>query len=148
MAVTQSKQAGSLTIDKGTLAQPYIGVVPLIDGSVAVANLAAAATLMPTPTSAVYLTGFDVTGSGASAKNPVVVSVVGLLGGTRYYAYMFDSPINAINVPLSLRFNPPLQGAGLGVPVVVNCPASGNGGLINVVNAYGFASTLPVPAPI
>jgi hypothetical protein len=147
MAVTQSKQAGTIAIGKGTLAQPYIGVIPLIDGSLAVANLAAAATLTPTSTSVVYLTGFDVTGSGASAKNPVAISVNGLLGGPRYYAYMFDSPVNAINVPLSLRFDPPLQGAGIGIPVVVSCPPSGSGGIINVVNAYGYAST-PSPIPV
>lgn len=147
MAVAQSKQAGNITIGKGTLAQPYIGVIPLVASTGPVANAPNVATLTPTPTSVAFLCGFSVTGTGASAKNPVVVTVNGLLGGQmRYYAYMFESPVNAINTPLVMRFDPPLPGEGPGMPITITCPASGSGGLINCVNANGFAST-PVKDP-
>ena len=34
-----------------------------------------------------------------------------------------------------------LPGNGPGVPIVITCPSSGSGGIINSVNAHGFAST-------
>lgn len=149
MAVRQSKSGETVTIGKMTLAQPYLGVIPLLSGSGAVANQPASAQLLPTPTSCAYLSSFSVTGTGATAANAVVVAVNGLMGGaTRTYAYCFSAGINAPNQPLILRFDPPLQGDGLGAPITITCPSSGAGGLINCVNAHGYASTLPVPASI
>jgi len=61
--------------------------VPLIAGSGNVAAASAVATLTGTASTTVYIAGFEVTGSGATAGLPVTVTVAGLLGGTRHYTY-------------------------------------------------------------
>lgn len=114
------------------------GVTPLIAGSGNVANASAAATLTGTATTTVYLAGFEITGSGATAALPVTVTVGGLLGGTRSYTYSFASGVLVGNLPLIVDFDPPLPASAINTAIVVTCPASGAGGTNNTVVAHGF----------
>ena len=149
MAVVTSLQAGSnIEINKGTIAQPYIGVTPLVSGSGNQPNAIATATLTPSATTCAYLCGMIVTGSGAGAKTNVLVTVSGLLGGTRSFVYGFDTPATSINQPLNFNFNPPLPAAAINTPIVVTVPAGGVGNLNSMVTIYGFASTMPQIASI
>lgn len=144
MAVTISQQAGSnIEVSKATLAQPYLGVRPLCTGSGNQPNAPAIATLTPTATTIAYLCGLIATGSGATSAKPVVVTVDGLLGGTRSFCYGFTQPIAAVNTPLILNFDPPLSAADINTPIVVTVPAGGAGNLNSMVTAYGFYSTMP-----
>lgn len=111
---------------------------PLIAGSGNVANASAVATLTGTATTTVYLTGFEVTGSGATAGLPVTVTVAGLLGGTRSYTYVFAVGALVANQSLIVDFQTPLPASAVNTAIVVTCPASGAGGTNNTVVAHGF----------
>lgn len=118
---------------------PYpAGAVPLIAGSGNVAAAAAVATLTGTATTTVYLSGFQITGAGATAGAAVTVTVAGLLGGTRSWTYVFATGVAVANTPLIVSFDPPLPAAAVNTAIVVTCPASGAGGTNNTANAYGY----------
>jgi hypothetical protein len=120
-------------------AAPYqINQIPLAAGSGNVANASAAATLTGTATTTVYISGFEVTGAGATVGLPVTVTVAGLLGGTRSYTYTFTAGALLPNTPLVVSFVPPLPASAANTPVVVTCPASGTGGTNNTVVAHGY----------
>lgn len=136
VTVTGIDKPVTLTRDVGS---PYQeGATPLVAGSGNVANASAAATLTGTATTTVYIAGFEVTGSGATAGLPVTVTVAGLLGGTRSYTYSFAAGALLANQPLIVPFFPPLPAAAINTAIVVTCPASGLAGTNNTVVAHGF----------
>lgn len=119
--------------------KPYsAGAVALIAGSGNKANASAAATLTGTATTTVYITGFEVTGTGATAGLPVTVTVAGLLGGTQSYTYAFAVGALVSNTPLIVEFPMPLPASAINTAIVVTCPASGTGGTNNTVVAHGY----------
>lgn len=119
------------------LVMPY-GATALIAGSGNVANASAAATLTGTATTTVYISGFEITGAGATAGLPVTVTVAGLLGGTRSYTYTYAAGVLVANQPLVVTYFPPLPASAVNTAIVVTCPASGAGGTNNTVVAHGF----------
>ena len=119
------------------LAFPY-GAQPLNASSGNVANAAATATLNAVANKTAYLTGFEVTGSGATAALPVSVTITGLLGGTLTYTYVAAAGALAANAPLIVEFNPPLPASAQNTNIVVSCPALGAGNTNNSVNVHGF----------
>ncbi len=114
------------------------GLTALINSSGNKANASAAATLTPSATTTAYLSGFEVTGSGATAALPVSVTVTGILGGTLTYTYNFSAGALVGNTPLVVAFDPPLPASAINTAIVVTCPASGAGGTNNTVVAHGF----------
>ena len=116
------------------------GLTELIAGSGNVANASAVATLTPAAGKTAYITGFEVTGSGATTPLPVTVTVVGLLGGTRHYTYTFIAGVLIANTPLIVEFTRPLPASAVDIAIVVTCPASGAGGTNNTVVAHGFSA--------
>jgi hypothetical protein len=146
---------GNLTITQaviavnpdGTLAgsaapvQPYpTGQTPIVAASGNVANASAAATLTPGATVKAYITGFEVTATGATLGLPVTVTVVGILGGT--LTYIFAAPAGALLIatPLIVEFNPPLPASAINTGIVVTCPALGTGNTNAAVVAHGFSA--------
>lgn len=114
------------------------GVTALIAGSGNVANAAAAATLAAAAGETTYIAGFEVCGSGATAGLPVIVTVAGLLGGTRSYIYTFAAGVLVGNNPLVVSFTPPLPASAANTTIVVTCPAGGIGNTHNAVVAHGY----------
>jgi hypothetical protein len=110
----------------------------IIAGSGNVANASAVATLTPSTTTTAFITGFEVTGSGATAGLPVTVTVAGLLGGTKSYTYAFAVGALLPNQPLVVQFAPPLPASAVNTAIVVTCPASGAGGTNNTVVSHGY----------
>lgn len=116
---------------------PYSeGVTPLIAGSGNVANASAAATLTPTATTTAHISGFEVTGAGSTGA--LVVTVAGLLGGTRHYTYTFPAGATVACTPLLVKFDQPLPASAVNTAIVVTCPAGGAGNTNNTVVAHGF----------
>lgn len=102
------------------------------------ANAIATATIPAVAAKTNYITGFDVTGSGATAALPAVVTVSGLLGGSITYTYNFAAGALVGNTPLIVRFPHPIAASATNTAISVACGASGTGGTNNVVNAYGY----------
>lgn len=129
----------SATAPLATTWSPYPSAsTPLAAGSGNVANASAAATLTPSAITTAYISGFEVTGAGATAGLPVIVTVAGLLGGTRSYIYTAAVGALVPNSPLLVSFNPPLPASAINTAIVVTCPALGAGNTNNAVVAHGY----------
>ena len=148
MAQTKAVQSstGQIEVIKATMAQPYLGVIPLATGSGNCPNGLAMVHLTPTQNSTAYLCGFIVTGSGSVGGSIVLVTIEGLLGGTRSFCYGFEAGVNKVNTPLAFNFNPPLPGVAPGAQILLTVPAGGSGNLNSMATIYGFAA-LAAPIP-
>lgn len=111
-------------------------VISASSGNVAAA--VAAATLPAVAGKTNFLTGFTVTGAGATAGLPVLVTITGVLGGTQTYVYCAAAGVLVANVPLVIQFPYPLQATGTNVAIVVSCPSLGSGNTNNTTVAYGY----------
>lgn len=115
-----------------------VGATPLIAGSGNKANASAAATLTPSATTTAYISGFEITASGATTGLAVTVTVAGLLGGTQSFTFVFPAGVLVSAQPLLVPFFPPLPAAAVNTPIVVTLPASGAGGTNATVTAHGY----------
>jgi hypothetical protein len=104
-------------------------------GNVAAAT--AAATLAAVTGALNYLSGFSVSGAGATGALVVSVTVTGLEAGTLTFTYTAVAGVTLANTPLFVEFNPPLPASGEGVAIVVSCPTLGAGNTNNTTNAWG-----------
>lgn len=120
------------------------GITPIPGSSQLAATSGNAAAAIATATLAAaagkttYLTGFDITGSGATAGLPVVVTIANLLTGALTYTYTAAVGVLVANVPLSIRFPVPIPANAVNTAITVTCPSLGAGNTNNVVNAFGF----------
>lgn len=128
---------GNLRTVGGGVGTPT-GATYVSAGSGNIANNAAVATLPAVASKTNYLSGFQITGAGATAGAVVSVTVTGLLGGTRTYTYTFATGAAVGNTPLIVYFDPPIPASAINTAIVVSCPASGAGGTNNTCNAQGF----------
>lgn len=85
-----------------------------------------------------FLTGFDVTGSGATAGSVVDVTVAGLTGATLHYALVVPAGAGVACQPLSVSFVPPFPASGPNTAITVSCPSLGAGSTNSAVNVRGF----------
>jgi hypothetical protein len=121
------------TGDTGKRATPVAASSGNVAAAVAAAAIAAGGANVMS-----YLSGFEVTGSGATAGLPVTVTVTGTLGGTLSYTYTAAVGVLVGNNPLVVEFNPPLQASGLNTAITVSCPSLGAGNTNNTVNVHGY----------
>lgn len=103
-----------------------------------VAAGAAVATLPAHTSKVTYISGFTITGAGATAGLPVLVTVAGLAGGTISFVYSAAAGVLVGNNPLVVNFPDPLPGSAVNTAIVVTCPSLGAGNTHNIVTAYGF----------
>lgn len=116
------------------------GATPLQSSSGNVAAAAATATLTSAAGRLAYISGFDFSGLGATGASVVLLTIVGLLGGTRTYIINVPAGVTlaAAPYPLVVEFNPPLQASAANTNIVVSCPSLGVGNTNSVVNAQGY----------
>jgi hypothetical protein len=102
------------------------------------ANASAVATIPAVTGRTNYLTGLDITATGATAGSVVLATITGVLGGTR--TMVFAAPTGALLTasPLVLSFPGPLQASAANTAIVVTLPALGAGNTNAAVNAQGF----------
>jgi hypothetical protein len=84
-----------------------------------------------------YLTGFSVTGLGATSATTISVTITGL---TNTLTFVIAIPAGATTAitPLLVFFNTPLQSSATGTAITVNVPSFGTGNTSAQVNAWGF----------
>ena len=112
--------------------------VPITASSGNQANATAAATLAAQAGKTTYITGFEVTGTGATGVLVVTVTVTNTVSGTLSYTYVFVAGVTTANTPLIVQFSKAIPASAANTTIVVSCPASGLGGTNNVVNAHGY----------
>jgi hypothetical protein len=114
------------------------GASPITATSGNVANAVATATLAAASGKTTYITGFELTGSGALVGLPVIVTVTNLISGTMSYIYCALAGVLVGNVPLIVQFSDAIPANAANTSIVVSCPALGLGNTNNVVNAHGY----------
>ena len=117
---------------------PAGGVALTTQSSGNVANASAIATLTGVAAKTTYITGFQVTGAGATAPAVVNVTITGLLGGTATHTYSAATGATTANTPIIVSFVPPMPASAVNTSIVVTCPALGAGNTNNTVVATGY----------
>lgn len=140
-------QSGFYTRDDGAAPWAYDGTTMVYQGygpvssfsSGNVANATAAATIPATASRLSYITGFEVTGAGATVGSVVSLTITGLLGGTATYSVAAPTGATVGLTPLTIEFNPPLPASAVNTAIVVSLPALGAGNTNAAVVAHGFS---------
>jgi hypothetical protein len=126
------------------LALPYpvssagADATPVTATSGNVANAVATATIPAVAGKTAYISGFTISGAGATAAAIVNPTVTGVISGTKTYTYGAVAGVAAMNAPLDVQFCPPIPASAVNQAIAVACPALGAGNTNNTVNAYGF----------
>lgn len=74
-----------------------------------------------------YLTGFEITGGGATAASVIAVTVTGILGGTMNYNIPVPAGATLGIQPLLVTFWPPLPASAVNTAITLNVPSFGAG---------------------
>ncbi|MDB5957694.1 hypothetical protein [Ramlibacter sp.] len=111
---------------------------PVHAASGSVAASATTATLPGAAGKTTYITGFEVTGAGATAASVIAITVTGLLGGTETYIMAIPAGAAVGATPLSVQFAVPVPASAVNTSVVVNVPSFGAGNTNAAVVAHGF----------
>lgn len=111
---------------------------PVAAASANLAATAGSATLAGAPGKTTYITGFQVTGSGATAASVISITVTGVLGGTITYAYAVPAGATLEGPILTIEFTKPIPASGPNTAIVVNLPSMGAGNTNAAVSAQGY----------
>lgn len=112
---------------------------PCCATSGAVANATAAAVLGGATGEWTYITGFEITGGGATSAALVTATVATLIGNTTLsYSVAAVAGAALPNPNLIVTFDPPLRANAISTAITVSCPALGAGNTKNCVTAHGF----------
>lgn len=114
------------------------GATPVTANSANQANANAVATLPGVAAKTTYITGFQLTASGATAGLAVTATVAGVLGGTMNYTFTFPAGVAVGATPLTVAFPTPIPASAANTAIVVTLPASGAGGTNATAAAQGF----------
>lgn len=118
---------------------PYpSGATPVNGFSGNVANANAVATLANAASKTTYITGFEITASGATTGLPVTVTVVGTITGTLSYTFVAPAGVLVAAEPLVVEFPYPIPASTTNTAIVVTCPALGAGNTNATAVAHGF----------
>lgn len=115
----------------------YTSSQPISASSGNVAAAAANATLTSAAGRMVYITGFTITGAGATAGSIIAVTITGVVGGTQTYNLVVPAGAT-LPVSLSVSFPWPLAATGMNTNIVVNVPSFGAGNTNAATVVYGM----------
>lgn len=113
-------------------------VTPSAHSSGNVAAATATATLPAVSAKTTYISGFTVTGAGATAGSVILVTVTGLAAGTLTYVLVIPTGVTTEVRPLNVVFPTPLPGSAVNTAIVVSAPSFGAGNTNAAVTAHGF----------
>lgn len=103
-----------------------------------VAAATATATLTAPTGKLAYISGFIITGLGATTGIAVNVTVTGLLGGTQTYPVTVPTGVGVAITPLVVSFNMPVPASAVSTNIVVSMPTFGAGNTNANITAYGY----------
>ena len=116
----------------------YTESTPITASSGNVAAATATATLSSKPGCTVYLTGFEVTGAGATGASVISVTVTGTIGGTMTYILAIPAGVTTSITPLIVEFSMPIAASNVNTNIVVSAPSFGAGNTNAAVVAHGY----------
>ena len=129
--------AGHLLVN--TYANPYpSGAVPSGGSSGVLTNAAGAASIAAVVGKTCWLTGFEVTYTGATAGSTQSPSISGLAQGTMYYVVDVAAGASSSgNTRLLVSFPYPLPASSTNTAITLSLPAAGAGGF-SAGNIHGY----------
>lgn len=111
---------------------------PITAASGNVSNASAVATLAKVAAKTTYITGFEVTSSGATAASVVTVTVTGTVTGTLSYTLAVVAGATLPNGNMLVQFAKPIPSSAVNTDIVVTVPALGAGNTNATVVAHGY----------
>lgn len=103
-----------------------------------VANASAVATLPGVAAKTTYLTGFTMTGGGATAASLVTATVVGTITGTMHFIIAVPAGVTLGITPLVVEFGFAIPASAQNTAIVVTLPALGTGNTNAAATATGY----------
>lgn len=122
---------------RGNAAYPA-GAVAVTAASGNVANASAVATIPAVAGKTAYLTGYEITGAGATAGLPVIATVVGLITGTVSHIVVAAAGALVANVPVIVEYGVAVPASAVNIDIVVTVPAFGAGNTHSTVVSHGY----------
>lgn len=116
----------------------YTESTPVTASSGNVAANTATATLPAVPGKTTYITGFTITGGGATAGSIVNATVTNVVGGTMTFNFAAPTGAAVGASPLGVTFPLPIPANAVNTTVVVSVPSLGAGNTNASVVAYGY----------
>lgn len=114
------------------------GAIPITGASGNVAAATATATLAAHATKSTYITGFEITGGGATAASVIGPTVTGVVTGTLTYTLGVVAGATLGNAPLIVTFCPAIPSSAVNTAIAVVVPSLGAGSTRSTVVAHGY----------
>lgn len=114
------------------------GATAVTSSSGNVAAAAASATLAAVAGKTNYVTGFEITGGGATAGLNVIATLVGLLSGTASYIVTAAVGVLVGNRPVVVQFSPAIPASAVNTALVLSVPSLGLGNTHSAVVLHGY----------
>lgn len=114
------------------------GATPLLAASGNVANASAVATFPQVAAVTNYVTGFTITGAGATGASNVIATLAGLLGGTASYIVTAPAGATVAIQRIEVTFPQPIPASAANIAIVLTLPALGAGNTHAAVVMHGF----------
>jgi len=111
-----------------------------ITGSATGAASAIAPSLPANAGNYTWITGFEVTGAGATAASIIVVTVTGTITGTLSYDVVIPAGATTTITPLLVEFATPIRSSAANTAITVNVPSFGAGNTNSAAVVHGFYS--------
>ena len=87
-----------------------------------------------------WVTGFEITGNGATAAGPIAVTLTGIITGTLNYVIEVPTIASAAQVSLIVEFPfPGLSAAAANAAITLNVPSFGAGNTAAAVSLHGYS---------
>lgn len=134
----QTDVNGNLKISSGTSGYPT-GATPVASSSNG-ANTTVTTGLGGVAGKTTYITGFEITGSGATAGSVIYATVTGTIAGVGNLVYAIAVPtgVTAGITPLVVEFPLPIPASAQNTGIFVSVPAFGAGNTNVAVSVHGF----------
>lgn len=85
-----------------------------------------------------YISGFQITGAGATAASVVVATLVGIISGTASYVVAVPAGAAVGISPIDVRFTTPVPASAVNTAIVLTLPSLGAGNTNAAVSVQGF----------
>jgi len=114
-----------------------VGATP-VAAAVSGANTVLTPTLPGVPGKITYITGLQITATGATASAATGASLAGVTGPTQ--TIIVTAPVGPTTAapPIVINFNPPLPASAVNTPIILTVPALGAGNAACSASMQGF----------
>jgi hypothetical protein len=85
-----------------------------------------------------YVTGFQVTGLGATAGSTIFPYLSGVAGGSTYFAFTVPTGATVAASPLVIQFATPMPASATNTNITLNVPSFGAGNTTAACSIQGF----------